>query len=210
MKIMIKLGKGKKAGKNVAIGEMPARKVGDLSLSIGENANLRSGTVIYLGSKIGSHLATGHNVVIREENRIGDHFSIWSNSIIDYGCRIGNGVKVHCNCYVAQYTILEDGVFMAPGTIISNDMYPGSPDAMEHLEGPTIQKGAQIGCNVTILPGVVIGEHSLIGAGSVVTKDIPPYSVAYGNPARPVMKITDLVGKERKNRPYKFLFDKQP
>lgn len=209
MKIMIKLGKGKKAGKNVAIGEMPARKVGDLSLSVGENANLRSGTVIYLGSKIGSHLTTGHNVVIREENRIGDHFSIWSNSIIDYGCRIGNGVKVHCNCYVAQYTILEDGVFMAPGTIISNDMYPGSPDAMEHLEGPTIKKGAQIGCNVTILPGVVIGEHSLIGAGSVVTKDIPPYSVAYGNPARPVMKITDLVCKERKNRPYKFLLDKQ-
>ena len=209
MKVMIKLGKGKKAGKNVTIGEMPARNVRDLGLSIGENANLRSGTVIYLGSKIGSHLTTGHNVVIREENQIGDHFSIWANSVIDYGCRIGNGVKVHCNCYVAQYTVLEDGVFMAPGTIISNDMYPGSPDAMEHLEGPTIKKGAQIGCNVTILPGVVIGEHSLIGAGSVVTKDIPPYSVAYGNPARPVMKVTDLVDKKRKKRPYEFLSGKR-
>ena len=109
----------------VILGEMTGRKIADLQLLIGDNAVIRSGTVIYVGTRIGNDLRTGHNVVIREENEIGDDLQIWSNSVIDYGCRIGNHVKIHCNCYVAQYTIIEDDAFMAPGVIIANDMFPG-------------------------------------------------------------------------------------
>ena len=83
---------------------------------IGANAVIRSGTVIYLGSTIGKNLQTGHHAVIREENIIGDDFKLWNNSTMDYGCRIGDNVKIHCNCYVAQYTVLESGVFLAPGS----------------------------------------------------------------------------------------------
>ena len=78
-------------------------------LVIGKGARVRSGSVIYAGSTIGAGLETGHNVVIREQNEIGDDLSIWNNSVIDYGCNIGVGVKIHCNIYIAQFTVIEDG-----------------------------------------------------------------------------------------------------
>ena len=81
---------------HVILGEMTGRKIASLQLLIGDNAIIRSGTVIYVGTRIGNELRTGHNVVIREENLIGDNLQIWSNSVIDYGCRIGNHVKIHC------------------------------------------------------------------------------------------------------------------
>lgn len=199
------IGKDKKQGLHVQVGAVPGRKVSDLTLRIGHSANIRSGTVIYLGSTIGDHLETGHNAVVREENKIGNHFSIWSNSVLDYGCQIGNNVKIHCNCYVAQFTTMEDDVFLAPGVIVANDLHPGSPDFRDCMKGPALRKGAQIGCNVTLLPHVTVGEHSLIGAGSVVTKDIPPYSLAYGNPARVVKKITNLKCKVKNHFPYETL-----
>ena len=204
-KSKIIIGKGKKLGIHVQLGAASGRAIPDLRLAIGDHAHIRSGAVIYSGSKIGNHLETGHNAVIREENRIGNHFSIWTNSVVDYGCKIGNGVKVHCNCYVSQFTTLEDDVFLAPGVIIANDLHPGAPDFRDCMKGPTIKKGAQIGCNVTILPHVTIGEHSLIGAGSVVTKDIPPYSIAYGNPARAAKKIADFKCSVKDHRPYEYL-----
>jgi acetyltransferase-like isoleucine patch superfamily enzyme len=176
----------------VLVGHRPGRAVPDLLLTLGDGARLRSGTVLYLGSTIGAHFETGHNVVVREENRIGDHVSVWSNSIIDYGCVIGSRVKIHSGVYVAQFTVIEDDVFLAPGVIVTNDIHPGCRESSRCMRGPTIRKGAQIGGNVTLLPYVEVGERSLIGAGSVVSRDIPPASVAYGNPARVVCSIDEL------------------
>lgn len=174
------------------LGERPARTVPDLTLRIGEAAYIRSGSVIYAGSTIGAYFNTGHHTIVREENRVGDHVSVWGNSTVDYGCQIGSYVKIHTNVYVAQFTVLEDYVFLAPGVTIANDPHPGCPRARECMRGPTIQRGAQIGVNVTIVPFVTIGAHALIGAGSVVTKDIPARAVAYGNPARVVGSIDEL------------------
>jgi acetyltransferase-like isoleucine patch superfamily enzyme len=176
----------------VILGYLPSRGK-DVALTIGPGARIRSGTIIYSGSRIGSHLETGHNVVIREENTIGDNLRIWNNSTIDYGCRIGNNVKIHNKVYIAQFTIIEDDVFLGPGVTLANDIHPGCPDALECMRGPHINKGAQIGINCTILPRVVIGEQSVIGAGSVVTKDIPAGMVAYGNPARVTGEIGELI-----------------
>jgi acetyltransferase-like isoleucine patch superfamily enzyme len=156
--------------------------------------------VIYAGSAIGAELETGHNVVIREENTIGDGLSIWNSSTIDYGCVIGDGVKIHCNVYVAQFTTLEDDVFLAPGVTIVNDPHPLCGLCMR---GPTIKRGARIGGNVTLLSHITIGEGALIGAGSVVTNDIPAHSVAYGNPAHPVKSVDELTCPfELVERPY--------
>ena len=91
---------------------------------IGDGARIRSGTAIYASVEIGARFETGHNVVIREENRIGDDCAVWNSSTIDYGCVLGHRVKIHCNVYVAQYTIIEDDVFLAPGVIIANDPHP--------------------------------------------------------------------------------------
>jgi acetyltransferase-like isoleucine patch superfamily enzyme len=168
----------------VLIGEIPERPLDNPVLKIGRGARIRSHSVIYAGSKIGDYLSTGHNVIIREENLIGDHVSIWSNSIVDYGCRIGQGVKIHSSVYLCQFTVVEDDAFLAPGVITGNDPHPGCPKSRECLRGPLIQRGAQIGLNATILPYVTIGAGALIGAGSVITKDIPAGKVAFGNPAR--------------------------
>lgn len=161
-------------------------------LVLGPGARLRSGTVLYDGTTIGRCLQTGHGVVIREACTMGDDVSVWSNSVVDYGCRIGDRVKIHCNCYVAQFTELEDDVFLAPGVMIGNDLYPGDERSARLMAGPRIAAGAQIGINVTILPFVRIGAGALIGAGSVVTRDIPAGAVAFGNPAVPRRKVADL------------------
>ena len=155
-------------------------------------ALLRSGTVVYDGTQIGERLETGHNVVIREKCVIGDDVSIWSNTVIDYGTVIGDRVKIHCNCYVAQYTEIGDDAFLAPGVSIANDLYPGQEASREVMSGPRIGAGAQLGVNVTVLPFVRIGEGTLVGAGSVVTRDLPAGVVAYGNPAVVHGRVEDL------------------
>ena len=153
-------------------------------LELGPGAVLRSGTVLYTGSRIGRGLTTGHGVVIREECEIGDDVAVWSGSVVDYGCRIGAGVKIHTNCYVAQYSEIEDGAFLAPGVSLANDVLPGDPLSADLMLGPSIGAGAQLGVNVTVLPGVRIGAGCVVGAGSVVTQDLPDGTLAYGNPAR--------------------------
>jgi acetyltransferase-like isoleucine patch superfamily enzyme len=183
------------ADRDVLIG-YPASRTDVAPLVLGPGARLRSGTVLYDGTTIGRCLQTGHGVVVREACEIGDDVSIWSNSVVDYGCRIGDRVKIHCNCYVAQFTELEDDVFLAPGVTIANDLYPGDQRSARVMAGPRIGAGAQIGVNVTILPFVRIGAGALVGAGSVVTRDIPPAVVAFGNPAVPRRSVAELPAME--------------
>jgi len=176
----------------VVVGYLSPRGGVSPILRIGNDAVIRFGTVIYAGSTIGDRLETGHNVVIREENQIGLHLSIWNNAVIDYGCKIGDNVKIHCNCYIAQFTTIEDDVFLAPGVTIANDIHPGCGDSRACMRGPTLKRGVQIGVNATILPYITIGEGSLVGSGAVVTRDVPPGSVVYGNPARVHGSVHDL------------------
>jgi acetyltransferase-like isoleucine patch superfamily enzyme len=189
---LIDLGEGYQLDPNVTLGYRTGRPIADHALRIGANAVIRSGSVIYGGSQIGEGLQTGHNVIIREESVIGDHFSLWNNSTIDYGCRIGNNVKIHANAYIAQFTVIEDDVFMAPGVTVANDIHPGCAFSAQCMRGPTIKRGAQIGVNVTLLPFITIGEHAVIGSGTVVTKDVPPYAVVCGNPGRVVKEAHEL------------------
>ncbi|MFQ3550189.1 MAG: acyltransferase [Armatimonadota bacterium] len=186
------LGKDCNIDANVILGYKTGRKIKDFALKIGDNANIRAGSVIYGGTSIGKGFATGHNVVIREENIIGDNFNVWNGTTIDYGCKIGNNVKIHCNCYVAQFTVIEDDAFMAPGVTIANDIHPGCDFSQQCMKGPYIEKGVHIGVNVTILPFITIGEYSLIGSGAVVIKDVPPGSVVVGNPGKVICSIYDL------------------
>ena len=192
---LISLGDDAELDPSVLIGYRPGRRVRELALRLGPGARLRSGTVIYAGSTIGSGLQTGHNVVIREQNALGDNVQIWNNTTVDYGCRIGSNVKIHTNCYIAQYTTLEDDVFMAPGVTIANDLHPGCAYSGECMRGPTLKRGVQVGVNVTIVPYVTIGEYSVIGSGAVVTCDIPPHSLVVGNPGRVIKQVEQITCK---------------
>jgi acetyltransferase-like isoleucine patch superfamily enzyme len=185
---------------SVVLGYPSARCDAEL-LTVGDDTHVRSGSVIYAGSSIGRRLQTGHNVVIREQVRIGDDVSIWSNSVVDYGCVIGDRVKIHSNCYIAQYTELECDVFLAPGVIVANDLYPGNRASGDAMAGPLIREGAQIGVNVTLLPYITIGRGAIIGAGAVVTRDVPDGMIAYGNPAAVVRPVPDTRYVEARVRP---------
>jgi acetyltransferase-like isoleucine patch superfamily enzyme len=196
----VSLGAGAVIDDSVVVGYASGR-CEPTPLSIDDDAHLRSGTVIYAGSTFGRRLQTGHNVIIREQVRVGDDVSIWSNSVVDYGCVIGDRVKIHSNCYVAQYTELEDDVFLAPGVIIANDLYPGSRSSERAMAGPLIRQSAQIGVNVTLLPYVTVGRGAIVGAGSVVTRDVPDRMIAYGNPAVPVRAVPDASYIESRVRP---------
>lgn len=156
---------------------------------IGKNGIIRSGTVIYANTTIGDRFESGHGAVIREENRIGDDCHLWSNSCIDYGCVIGHRVMIHNNVYIAQYTMIEDDVFIGPGVVLANDKYPINKDG---LKGPRIRKGAKIGAGAVLLPDVEIGQDALVGAGAVVTKDVAAGAVVAGNPAVQIKRVEDL------------------
>ncbi len=189
-----------RADPDVVLGYPADRLTGPAPLRLGRRARLRSGTVLYAGSSIGDDFSTGHHVVVREASTIGHGVSIWSGSVVDYGCVIGDGVKIHANCYVAQYTELADGAFLAPGVVCTNDLYPGDARSGALMTGPRIGAHAQIGGGVTILPFVEIGAGTLVGAGSVVTHDLPAGVVAYGVPARVVGRVDDLLDAELRLR----------
>jgi len=200
----IHLGPNPQIDPGVILGYLSPRKVKDDTLTIGDNPLVRSGSVIYAGSRIGANLQTGHNVIIREENIIGDDLCIWSNSIVDYGCKIGNRVRIHSNVYIPQYTEIEDDVFIAPGASLANDLHPGCTLSAQCMKGPTLKKACQIGVNVTVLPFVTIGEEAVIGSGAVVVDDVPPGSVVVGNPGRVICTTKDLrCTRELTDYPYR-------
>jgi len=189
----VKLGEGSVVEAYCLVGVPPrGKKEGELETLIGRDAHIRSHTVIYAGNVIGKNLQTGNKVNIRELNKIGDDVSIGTLSVVEHHVEIGNRVRIHSQVFIPEYSILEEDSWLGPNVVLTNARYPLSPDAKKNLIGPTIKKGAKIGANSTILPGVIIGENALVGAGSVVTKDVPPGAVVAGNPARIISQISDL------------------
>jgi acetyltransferase-like isoleucine patch superfamily enzyme len=177
----------------VILGRPPrGRADGELGLSIGDNAVIRSFTTIYAGSKIGNDFVTGQNVSIREDNIIGSNVSIGSSSTIEFGNSLGDGSRIHSGCFLEMVKVGKN-VFIGPNVVFTDDPHPmGCPHYKECRGGPVVEDLAKIGANCTILPGVRIGRNSLIGAGSVVVKDVPEDCVFAGSPARFIKKISEL------------------
>ena len=161
---------------------------------IGNNAVIRSGTIIYCDVTIGDRFSCGHNVVISEQTRIGDQVSIGTASIIEGRTIVGSDVNLQSLVYIPTDTTIGNRVFIGPNTILTNDRYP--PARFGNLQGPVIKDDAAIGANVTILPGVCVGEGALVAAGAVVTKDVPPKKLAIGAPA----KVRDLPNAVKSRR----------
>lgn len=187
------LGKGSEIGPFALIG-VPAKgaKVGSVRTRIGTAAVIRSHTVIYAGNVIGKGFQTGHGALIREDNTIGNDVSIGSSTVVEHHVRIADGVRIHSQAFIPEFSVLEEGCWIGPRVVITNAKYPRSPKVKENLRGATICRGAKIGANSTLLPGVTIGENALVGAGSVVTRDVPPGAVVAGNPARIMKQISEL------------------
>jgi len=151
-------------------------------VTIGDNALIRSNTIIYCEVEIGNNFMSGHNVLIRENTKIGDNVLVGTNTVIEGYTTIGNNVNIQSNVYIPMHTFIEDFVFIGPNAVMTNDKYPLRRNY--ELKGPVIRKGATIGANATILPGIEIGEGAFVAAGSVVTKDVPAWKLALGSPTK--------------------------
>ena len=159
---------------------------------IGKNSNIREPTIIYPDNDIGDNFQTGHFVTIREKNKIGNNVSIGSHSNIEHHITIEDNVRIHSNCFIPEYTILKHDCWIGPNVVLTNAKYPRSNNVKNELKGPYIEEYAKIGANSTILPGIKIGKHALVGAGSVVIKDVPDYAIVVGNPAKIIGDLRNL------------------
>ena len=190
-------------GEDSSIGEfaiigMPPQnlKPGEMHTRIGPKALIRSHTVIYAGNLIGANFQTGHGALIRESNEIGDDVSIGSHSVIEHHVKIGDRVRIHSNAFIPEWSHLEDDAWVGPNVVFTNALYPRSRDAKKNLKGPHLLQGSKIGANATLLPGVVIGRNSLVGAGAVVVSDVPDGKVVVGNPAVIIKDVSELSAYE--------------
>jgi acetyltransferase-like isoleucine patch superfamily enzyme len=181
-------------GNNVIIEDfciigLPFNGIKEEKTVIGDGAIIRSGTYIYAGNQIGKNFHTGNKVNIRELNSIGDNVSIGTLSVIEHNITIHNGVRIHTQAFIPEYTIIEKNCWIGPNVVLTNAKYPKHPKVKENLNGVYIQQNVKIGANTTLLPGVVIGKHSLIGAGSVVTKNVAARMIVAGSPAKEIRKV---------------------
>ena len=150
------------------------------------------------GARIGAGTKIWHFSHIMSGAQIGENCSIGQNVNIGSRAVIGSRVKIQNNVSVYDDVIIEDDVFCGPSCVFTNVINPRAFIERKHEYKKTIvKKGASIGANATIVCGITIGEYALIGAGSVVTKDIPPYALVYGNPAR-VKGRVDEKGEKHK------------
>ncbi len=137
------------------------------------------------GCEIGAGTKIWHFSHIMKDCKIGENCNIGQNVVISPGVVLGNTVKIQNNVSVYTGVICEDGTFLGPSCVFTNVVNPRSfIERKNEYRQTVIKKGASIGANVTIVCGHDIGRYALVGAGSVVTKDVPDYALVYGNPAR--------------------------
>jgi acetyltransferase-like isoleucine patch superfamily enzyme len=158
----------------------------DPPLVIGPGATIRSQTVIYRATTIGTNFHAGHGVLVRESTTIGNDVSVGSHSVVEHHVRMSDGVRLHSGCFVPEYSELEAHAWLGPGVIVTNARYPNRPDTKDHLEGVRIGQDAVVGAGAVLLPGVSIGAGAIIGAGAVIVHDVTAGQTVVGNPARTV------------------------
>ena len=173
---------------------------------IGENSIIRSGTIIYADCTIDSCFQTGHRATIRENTVIGQNVRIGTSTDVQFECTIQNNVSVHSNVFIGEKTRIEDYVWIFPGVTITNEPMPPS----KILRPVTIKSFASIAARAVLLPGIVVGQNALVGAGAVVTSDVNDEEVVVGNPAKKIKKVSEIKDKVTGERhyPWPLYFDR--
>jgi len=154
-------------------------------LVIGKNTTIGTYAVIFAGTTIGNNCLIGDGVNIREKSRIGHNTLISRGVIVNNNTSIGNNCRVMDQSYLTGGMIIEDDVFISLHVVSTNDNAMARGSNFVPVP-PIVKKGALIGAGVCLLPGVEIGEYSVVGTGAVVTKNVPPRKLAWGVPAKVV------------------------
>lgn len=161
-------------------------------LVIGSNSLIRSHTLIYAGSTFGDYLQTGHRVTMREQITMGDHCSVGTLSDLQGHSEFGDYVRMHSNVHIGHGSKIGNYCWIYPYTVFTNDPTPPS----EICVGPTVGDYSIVATHCLLLPGVKIGTHCLVGACSMVSKDVDDYQVAVGSPAKMVKDVRDVKDRE--------------
>lgn len=156
------------------------------------------------GARIGAGSKIWHIAHVRSSAVVGDECVIGRNVYLDANAVIGNRVKIQNNVSVYQGVTIEDEVFVGPCVVFTNDLRPRAQNPDWTITPTLVKRGASIGANATLICGITVGEGAMIAAGSVVTKDVEPYQLVRGNPARPagwVDEKGEIVSRDPAQRP---------
>jgi acetyltransferase-like isoleucine patch superfamily enzyme len=160
--------------------------------TIGDGTIVSTGAIVFAGSRIGARVILGDQSCVRERVEIGDDVVLGRGSYVENDTTIGAMTKIQADAYITAYSTLEDHVFIAPCVVTTNDNWMGRTEQrFGNVKGPTIRRGARIGGGAILCPAIEIGEEAFVGAGAVVTKDVPPRAVMVGNPARRLRDVPD-------------------
>jgi acetyltransferase-like isoleucine patch superfamily enzyme len=160
--------------------------------TIGDGTVISTGAIVFAGATIGAGCIVGDQACVRERVTLGDDVVVGRGSLVENDTTVGRGTRIQADAYITAYSTLEEDVFIAPCVVTTNDNFMGRTEQRKELmKGPTIRRGARVGGGAVLLPGIEVGEEAFVGAGAVVTKDVPPKTIVYGNPARPVRDVPE-------------------
>ena len=152
---------------------------------IGDGTVVSTGAIVFAGSTVGAGCIVGDQSCIRERVELADDCILGRGSLIENDTTVGAGTRIQAGAYITAYSTLEEDVFIAPCVVTTNDNFMGRTEKRRTLmKGPTIRRGARVGGGAILCPGIEIGEEAFIGAGAVVTKDVPARKLVVGSPAR--------------------------
>jgi acetyltransferase-like isoleucine patch superfamily enzyme len=193
------LGEGVKVLEHAVVGKQPtlsprstAKREPLPPARIGDGTVVSTGAVVFAGTTIGARVILGDQSCVRERVTIGDDVVVGRGSLIENDTTVGALTKIQAEAYITAYSTLEDNVFIAPCVVTTNDNFMGRTDRRHELiAGPTIRRGARVGGGAVLCPGIEIGEEAFVGAGAVVTKDVPARKLVVGNPARVLRDVAE-------------------
>jgi acetyltransferase-like isoleucine patch superfamily enzyme len=195
----LRIGNYSYIGPNCVVGFPSSKELDELAGShrvarkgltaIGENCSVRSGTAIYSNVVVGDDVSFGHNAVVRENVTIGSRSKFGTNAVVDGSSSIGSRVSIQTGVYICTYSTIEDGVFLGPCCVFTNDRYMMQKPFK--LIGPTVRKGASIGANALLFPGITVGEGAVVGSQAMVNVDVPARTIFAGIPAKKIGDLSD-------------------
>jgi len=186
------LGEGVRVLEHAVVGKQPSLAASSTAKReplppavVGPGTVVSTAAIVFAGSTVGENCIVGDQSCIRERVRLGSNCVLGRGSLIENDTTVGDGTRIQADAYITAYSTLEDDVFIAPCVVTTNDNFMGRTEQRRALmKGPTIRRGARVGGGAILCPGVEIGEEAFVGAGAVVTKDVPPRVIVVGSPAR--------------------------
>ena len=180
-------------GKQPTLGASSTAKRGPLPpAQIGDGTVVSTGAIVFAGTTVGARSIVGDQSCIRERVTLGEDCVLGRGSLIENDTTVGAGTRIQAGAYITAYSTLEEDVFIAPCVVTTNDNYMGRTERRRaEMRGPTIRRSARVGGGAILCPGIEVGEEAFVGAGAVVTKDVPPRMLVVGSPARVLRPVNE-------------------